>query len=41
LKLDPEKLQLKTNAFLALWILIQYLAGLIVLAYIANIIIGK
>jgi hypothetical protein len=40
LKLDFDKLKMK-NGFMAVWILVQYISGLIVLAYIANIVIGK
>ncbi len=41
IKLEPDKLKLKSSPAAALWILAQYTTGIIVLAYIANIIIGK
>jgi uncharacterized protein YjbI with pentapeptide repeats len=40
IRLDIENIKL-TNAFIALWILFQYLIGLVCLAFIANMIVGK
>lgn len=40
LKLDIEKLKLADWA-IAFWIVVQYVAGLIALAYIANLVLGK